>query len=54
MIWLKQPFPNRTYKYSYELETEEGFVNVMANNRTQAAAFGRMAGYDVRSVSFTG
>lgn len=38
-------------KHLYTIETTTGYVDVEANNRTQAAAIAKRNGYEVRSVN---
>ena len=53
MKWLNLE-AYKTFKYSYELETDKGFLNVCANNRAQARKMAEVKGYEVYSVNFTG
>lgn len=45
---------NKTAKHAYLVETNKGWLEVNANNRTQAASLATKAGYEVRSVNFEG
>ncbi len=44
----------QNFKHGYELETNQGNVDVWANNRCQARAIAEAKGYVVYSVNFTG
>ncbi len=44
----------QNFKHGYELETNQGYVDVWANNRAQARSLAEARGYIVYSVNFTG
>jgi len=51
MIRINKP----NSKHLYSVEVEHGvWIQVEANNRTQAAAIAKRAGFDVRSISMEG
>jgi hypothetical protein len=41
-------------KHLYEIQVPGGYIQVEANNRTQAASIARKAGYEVLSVNMVG